>query len=385
MELNDNEFDATFRKKVFDAEPQFEEAAWDKMEQKLRRRDRVVFFRKAGTLCLLLLLCLAGYLMFDPQLPGKLQPVAAGKSKPQLLPESAEGIEKTHSLSVTDYPVFTLKRKGTTRADYSLDSNRLTDVTDSALISKTEGQALFAENDSLSGAVAEVVKVGAGLPGTDVLPAAVAVAGKKEKSAGRRNLPLSLSLSAGPEFNSSGAILGGKTGFSAGLGFGIHMTRRITLQTGLKYSRKAYGAENYEYKFKSARAMQVISRIDASCAVLEIPVQLAYTVLDGAEKSIDLNVGMSSYFMLKEDYIYRYNAGSGIADRQQEYRNQNQHYLGVADLSVTYYRKLKKEGLSLGLEPYVKIPLTGVGEGKVNLKSSGISLKLRYDLGKKNN
>lgn len=55
MELNDNEFDATFRKKVFDADPQFEEAAWDKMERKLKRRDRIVFFRKSALVLLALL------------------------------------------------------------------------------------------------------------------------------------------------------------------------------------------------------------------------------------------------------------------------------------------------------------------------------------------
>ncbi|MNL67379.1 hypothetical protein D3C87_1919530 [compost metagenome] len=108
-------------------------------------------------------------------------------------------------------------------------------------------------------------------------------------------------------------------------------------------------------------------------------------MLDDVKKSIDINAGVSSYFMLKEDYTYRYTAGSGIDDRLQEYRNKNQHYFGVADLSATYYVKLRKERLRLGLEPYIKIPLTGVGEGKVNLKSSGLSLKLRYDLGKKNN
>jgi hypothetical protein len=47
--------------------------------------------------------------------------------------------------------------------------------------------------------------------------------------------------------------------------------------------------------------------------------------------------------------------------------------------------KLKNNNLKIGIEPFVKIPLSGVGEGNINLKSSGISLKLRYDLDKKNN
>ncbi|MNV93619.1 hypothetical protein D3C71_1883310 [compost metagenome] len=86
--------------------------------------------------------------------------------------------------------------------------------------------------------------------------------------------------------------------------------------------------------------------------------------------------------MLKEDYTFKYTPGSGISDRLVEKRNANQHLMSVVDLSATYFIKLKTEKFKIGVEPFVKIPLTGVGEGKVNLKSSGISLKIRYDLDK---
>lgn len=82
MELNDNEFDAAFREKVFGADPQFEEAAWNKMEQLLRRRDRLVFFRKAAVLCLLFLVAFGGYMLVEQQ-PEKKINSAAQKSKPK--------------------------------------------------------------------------------------------------------------------------------------------------------------------------------------------------------------------------------------------------------------------------------------------------------------
>lgn len=396
MELNDKEFDATFRKKVFDAELRFEEAAWDKMEQKLRRRDRVVFFRKASALCLLLLVFLGGYLMFDRGLQEKPKTKIAGRSK-------QEHLRSDKATEITRIPQHKVRIENQEPKSVYVNQsffkkNIVIDFSDSLGNQKNEDQPLNGKKDSINTVLAGIVmpqsvqepdvkqdSTQLALSGADVLQTSVVAVKKKQKSGARKPFPLSLSFSAGPEFNSSGAVLGGKTGFSAGFGFSVGIAKRISLQTGLKYSMKDYAAENYEYKFKSIRAKDIISKVDASCAVLEIPLQASYTVLEDAQKSIDLNVGMSSYFMLKEDYTYRYNAGSGIADRFQEYKNRNQHYFGVADLSATYYVKLKKEGLKLGLEPYVKIPLTGVGEGKVNLKSSGISLKLRYDLGKKNN
>lgn len=394
-EWNDSEFDAAFRKKVFDADLQFEEAAWNKMEQKLQRRDRVVFFRKAGAVCLLLLIGFAGYLMLNthPAKDAGSKLVKSGLNKSDAVAGAETGTKVGESTSAEQHQLVPelvyIKRKGNKIESLPVDFMVRKASVDSLRrdsVAQPEPQQVLVQqpvkpekisNQPDSGIIAST--------GNDVLPAAVASAVKKRKASRNKTLPMSLSLSIGPEFNSAAALIGGKKGFSAGLGFSLGIAKRLTLQTGLKYSMKDYAADNYAYQFRNPKIKDLVTRVDASCAVLEVPLQASYTFWDDASKSIDVNVGVSSYFMLKEDYTYRYTEGSGISDRYQEYNNRNQHYFGVADLSATYYIKLKKEKLQLGLEPYVKIPLTGVGEGKVNLKSSGLSLKLRYDLGKKNN
>ncbi len=87
--------------------------------------------------------------------------------------------------------------------------------------------------------------------------------------------------------------------------------------------------------------------------------------------------------MLKENYVFKYLPSTGRKDRVSEFTNANQHFFSVLDLSATYNIKLKSKKFALGFEPYIKIPLGGIGEGNVPLKSSGVSLKLRYDLNKK--
>lgn len=383
-EWNDSEFDAAFRKKVIDADLQFEEAAWDKMEQKLQRRDRVVFFRKAGAVCLLLLIGFAGYLMVNthPAKDAGRKLVKSRSAGPAVVavPETNTKVNESTSADQSGLVPALVYSKG------SVDKTAADSVGKDSVVQPAPQQVLVQlqavrpekkSNQADSGISAST--------GTDVLPAAVASVVKKRKASRGSALPMRLSFSIGPEFNSAAALIGGKKGFSAGLGFSLGIAKRVTLQTGLKYSMKDYAADNYAYQFRNPRVKDLVTKVDASCAVLEVPLQASYTFWDDASKSIDVNVGVSSYFMLKEDYTYRYAEGSGISDRYQEYSNRNQHYFGVADLSATYYIKLKKERLQLGLEPYVKIPLTGVGEGKVNLKSSGLALKLRYDLGKKNN
>lgn len=399
MELNDNEFDAAFREKVFGADPQFEEAAWNKMEQLLRRRDRMVFFRRAAALCLLFLVAFGGYVLVEQQPERKINS-AAQKNKPKPgkpVPEterlatkttsstetagafkvarSAIRINQPFATSINQPDVFmdTARKMMDTLAP--LGTNGIT--TGAPVLALDRPKPLTPAINADSNAVA--------LPGSDVPVPSVASIVKKQKVKRAHRLPMSLSLSAGPEFNSSGSLIGGKKGFSAGVGIGIGIAKRVTLQTGLRYSAKSYAADRYEYKFGSDRIQSLISEVDASCAVLEIPIQASYTLFENSNKSIDINAGMSSYFMLKEDYNFRYTAASGYGDRLRQFRNRNQHYFGVVDLSATYYIKLKKEKLRLGLEPYVKIPVTGVGEGRVNLKSNGLSIKLRYELGKNKN
>ncbi len=391
MELNDNEFDAAFREKVFGADPQFEESAWNNMEQKLRRRDRLVFFRKAAVLCLLLLVAFGAYMRME-QRPEKKTHSIAQKSKPKPgkpVPET-ERLATETSPSTETSGAFKVTRSATRTHPSAVFIDTLREMTDSATRLATNGInaavpviALDRPQSVMTIVVPDSNAVA--LPGREIMAPSVASIVKKQKVKGAHSLPISLSLSAGPEFNSSGALLGGKKGFSAGVGIGIGIAKKLSLQAGLRYSAKSYAADKYEYKFGNDKIASLISEVDASCAVLEIPIQASYTLFENASKSIDINAGMSSYFMLKEDYNFRYTAASGFEDRLQRFRNKNQHYFGVVDLSATYYIKLKKEKVRLGLEPYVKIPVTGVGEGRVNLKSNGLSIKLRYELGKKTN
>ena len=391
MELNDNEFDASFRKRVFDADPQFEEAAWDKMEQKLNRRDRVVFFRKAGAFCLLLLIGFGSFMLWDKEGDKTQGATVKNKTAPVIqVPDLGRPVIETNIEP----------KVGEVEADRAVAEIKKTNVFVGAGYRGKQGvqstlpSAVIADKniDSASGHVlaqstpqpkSKADSTVTALPGSDV-PAIASVL-KKQKNKRRNPLPVSLSLSVGPEFNSSSAMVGGRTGFTGGIGVSIGFFKRISLQTGLKYSVKEYGADNYEYSFRNPRIKSIISEVDASCAVLEIPLIASYHVMEDNRKSIDINAGISSYIMLSEDYTYKYTAESGFKDRLQHISGKNQHYFGVVDLSATYYVKLKKEKFKLGLEPFIKIPLTGVGEGKVNLKSSGVSLKLRYDLGKKFN
>ncbi|HKG08385.1 MAG TPA: hypothetical protein VKB19_18100 [Pedobacter sp.] len=394
MELNDNEFDATFRRKVFDTDPQFEDAAWDKMEQKLKRRDRIVFFRKSAVVTLALLAGLWGYYSFDRVDVKKIEVASSetDKKDSSRVPQGKKETEKTRvveqdhndSIHHDDSKIVRVAvRKGIGPGNSTPG--------DGALVESY--QQLNGESSLKRVFLKEPLLVRIALR-EDILrpsmikalvPVSQAASEEKNKIKSKKSLPVSLAISAGPEFNSASSLVGGNPGFSAGLTFGFGISKNLDLQTGVRYSIKKYnggGGIRYNFPNTSSWPKNNLTALDASCDVLEIPLQASYTVLRNGSSSVNLNAGISSYLMLKEDYVFKYKSLYGTTQKIIEKNNANQHFLSVVDLSATYFIKLKSDNLKLGIEPFVKIPLTGVGEGNINLKSSGVSLKLRYDLDK---
>src|SRR5690606_28715311 len=112
----------------------------------------------------------------------------------------------------------------------------------------------------------------------------------------------SLSVVAAPDLNGVKGFDGGKVGFNTGVGLGVHFTDRISLHTGVIYSKKPYDAAPGDYH--SGYSPQGLVNIAAECDVIDIPLNLRYTVYRKGLNSISLNAGLSSYVMLREKYRY---------------------------------------------------------------------------------
>jgi hypothetical protein len=395
MELNDSEFDATFRKKVSDADPQFEDAAWDKMERKLKRRDRVVFFRKSALVLLVLLAGVWGYYSMDKMPSGTGTLVVTKKETPVVsdtvvVKQENNGYVPAISAAGSDTRVAGLVRDSRSTSGPGIKNfeNKPVDAANSFFEKRLYGEVIASIKSNIPGIVADTLSIVAVPVKNIVVPGSAQVLPGKKGIKVKRNLPISLAISAGPEFNSASSVVGGDPGFSAGLTLGFGISRKLDLQAGVRYSLKKYNSgANVKYNFPGMNTYlkNTFTGLDASCNVLEIPVQASYNVIKKGINSVNLNAGLSSYLMLKEDYVLKYNSLYGQTNWDLQKRNANRHLLSIVDLSATYFVKVQHSNLKVGVEPFIKIPLTGVGEGNINLKSSGISLKLRYDLDKKNN
>ncbi|WP_114779481.1 porin family protein [Botryobacter ruber] len=171
---------------------------------------------------------------------------------------------------------------------------------------------------------------------------------------------------------------------NAGIAVGVPVTNRISILTGVVWANKVYGARPEDYTpsddYWSGRKLP--TSIDGVCKVLDIPLNVSYRVLEWGKNSFAVQAGLSSYIMLNEKYTYNYDYSYGSYKKTVEIANQNKHWFGVQNLSVSYSRKLSPV-FSVGVEPFVKIPLTGIGAGHIKLTSAGIFLTAGYTVSRK--
>jgi hypothetical protein len=202
---------------------------------------------------------------------------------------------------------------------------------------------------------------------------------KPEESPEKILMPkvFSLKLAVAPDFSTVKFSSFESPGFNYGVMLGYSFNSKLSVFTGALSSRKIYsstGGGNYSTGYND----YPIKRIDGNCRIIDIPVNFYYTISSKQSISIKLGLGVSSYLMLDEAYVYVLDKQYGDDTYTQNIVNKNQEWFKVANISVILEKQLSNR-MFLELEPFVKAPLAGVGEGKVSLVSLGAFLNIRYD------
>ncbi|TCD17477.1 hypothetical protein EZ456_22955 [Pedobacter psychrodurus] len=193
-----------------------------------------------------------------------------------------------------------------------------------------------------------------------------------------------LSILAAPDLTS--VQKSGKSSLSGGFGVEatLFLTKKLSVTTGAAYAKKIYDSDFSQYNPNTNYVFKVSpANIHANCDVIDIPINVNYKVFNGRRNSISVSTGLSSYLMLKEKYSYSYN-GAYQGPQSFEVRNQNQHYLGIANVGVEFQHKINNN-LSISAKPFMKVPLTNIGYGSAKLSSTGVAVSVNMNLFGKGN
>jgi hypothetical protein len=113
--------------------------------------------------------------------------------------------------------------------------------------------------------------------------------------------------------------------------------------------------------------------------IIELPLNVNYTIWSEKGNAISIGTGLSSTWMHHEAYTYNIKTNTGAWEKYQEEMYNKEHQLfSILDFSAGYQRNWKN--LSFGISPYVKIPLNGIGYGRVKVLSTGIHISFKYGL-----
>lgn len=216
----------------------------------------------------------------------------------------------------------------------------------------------------------------------DPAPIAVVPVTTDKKQPPKKQSRFFLTLSAGPDFSYTANGKPGRLIPVTGIGIGYIFRERFSFRAGFYNAAKKYTASPSAYNAPASfyNYYPYLVKVDADCRVYEIPVSLGYHF--GAQKNHSwfASATLSSYLMKRETYNYSFKTSAWGAVQQREWSlfNSNQHLFSVLGISGGYQRKITNR-ISFIAEPYLRMPVNGVGYGKVKLNSAGVLFSLAVE------
>jgi hypothetical protein len=386
----ENEIDQLFKKGLEEPDIPFNELDWIKMADKLdaskARKDRSLWYAMAGIAAAILVVLSFFLFSVDNQTVSKKQPNYNAKTKPSatdMQPSFEEkrpaepqiekgtmakgvdsgrdvetsvswqsGSKDTQEVAAAKTPM--LERSSAINLSIFSDEN-LRHPAIALSLSKTHITTTLSENATMKPEQSATDK---------------ARLDKKNGAVAK----LSLSILAAPDVTDTRSSIGTKISSNFGLLLTYPISKKLSISSGAVYARKlydyggiaasAYGNKNTPWE------------VDADCYVIDVPLNLNYQVMQKKKFSVSVNTGLSSYFMLKEKYDY-INVNAAGEEEYTSYviKNENKHLLGVANFSISLNQKVN-DRISIGVQPFFKVPLTGIGYYDTNLKSKGVAVSV---------
>lgn len=394
-DMNDEQLDKLFQEMAENIKPAYDPDMWLKVKNALEAdkddqpKTAFIYKRLPGFLLLLLLIS-GGFLLWQINSPRQELPHNSGFTDQRVMPSIARGTDKKTAASPAATKRISRIQKGMaiagknnqalfTQEKADNNQSQQTDINNLSSAGRTD------ENSYYLPPLIASLPTGNLKPGvTQVYEQRKAVKGKLGDAAGqaprpdtikgrRVNYKWALALSAGPDWSSVHGS-GSKPGVDAGITLQYNISKKWSVESGLLLASKIYDARPGDYHAPSSYSDLV--QIEARCLVYDLPLNIRYNILQQKQHTFFVSSGLSSFWMQHEGYTFYYKQSGNIETWQRDIYNQNKHFLSIANFSAGYEHKWNR--LSMQAAPYLKLPLSGIGYGKVKLASKGVLISVKY-------
>lgn len=188
-----------------------------------------------------------------------------------------------------------------------------------------------------------------------------------------------LGLIVGPNLTT----VNGTVSKTAGLNTGVAVQRRIndskfSVGSGVVLETLAYDINPGDFR-PGGKTIQstTLTGIEGKCQMIDVPINVRYDVVRSKKNSAFVSTGVSGLWMAKESYAYYYDKAGQSSEKNINVTGKGKSLYSVTNLSVGYERTFKKT--SIQIEPYIKLPMSSIGYGNLNLGSLGTQISIKHN------
>lgn len=216
---------------------------------------------------------------------------------------------------------------------------------------------------------------------TEAAPAtANATANTPKKDKGRSRNKLALGLTAGIDWSRIHSMADERNGYNFGFTISYDINDRWSVSTGAILTRKKYSALGKDFNPPDHywTTYVKLQTVVGYCQMIDIPLNLRYNITNKKTSRLFASTGLSSYLMSRQYYKYYYiNQANQAMERDWTSTENSAYWMGILNFSAGYEKQLSAHW-SLQAEPFLKLPLKGVGFGRMDISSYGALFTLKY-------
>lgn len=170
--------------------------------------------------------------------------------------------------------------------------------------------------------------------------------------------------------------------FGISLLLGYKISPKISLETGISFQNKEYYTSGNYFNKSILGANGSVDGIEAENSFIEIPLTLKYDWLNKKQHNIFTGIGVSSYLVNREKYEFEEDVAGTINNKSVEFTTLTSTMFATCNFSLGYQFNFQKLG-SIRIQPYLNIPLKGLGKSQEYLVSRGINVGWIYNFNKR--
>lgn len=172
-------------------------------------------------------------------------------------------------------------------------------------------------------------------------------------------------------------------GYSWSFTAGYRLSKKLSIESGVHIEKKEYYALGDNFNNKSILpASGRILWVESENKLIEIPIALKADLLRTRRHNFFASLGVSSYLVNQEFFEYEEEINGVLHDGSVLFTNNTSNLFATTNITFGYQYKFGKIG-SFRIEPYLNLPIRGIGKGKEQIISRGINFGWIYEFQKR--